>query len=169
MTASYTLDSEENKAVDASDVDKDNHLTEWSNEPSVRDLKQDLEESRSSHQSHVVKVNTWLDNLNITGNAAMKKRAGRSSIVPKLIRKQAEWRYASLSEPFLSTDDLFNTEPVTYEDKKAAIQNGLVLNNQFNTKIQKVKFIDDYVRTAVDKTIRVSPVASSDATKSFNT
>jgi len=30
-------------------------------------------------------------------------------------------------------------------------KNELVLNNQFNTKIQKIKFIDDYIRTAVDE------------------
>lgn len=126
-------------------------VTDWNNEPSIRDLKKDLEEARSAHDAHVIQVNTWLDNLNITGKAAIPKKKNRSSIVPKLIRKQAEWRYASLSEPFLSTDDIFNTAPVTYEDKKAAIQNGLVLNNQLNTKIDKIAFIDEYIRTAVDE------------------
>jgi len=138
--------------------DDDKALTEWENEPTILDLKQDLEDANSAHKSHTGQVKTWLDNLNIEGDAVVPKRTGRSSVVPKLIRKQAEWRYASLSEPFLSTDDIFNTDPVTFEDKKAAIQNGLVLNNQFNTKIQKVKFIDDFVRTAVDEgtvTVRV--------------
>jgi len=149
MAAEYEL---ETSTVEVDDeANKEISFTNWSNEPTIRNLKQDLEDSRSAHTSHVTQVNTWLDNLNITGKAKPKKREGRSSIQPKLIRKQAEWRYASLSEPFLSTDDIFNTAPVTYEDKKAAIQNGLVLNNQFNTKIQKVKFIDDYVRTAVDE------------------
>ncbi|RLA03119.1 MAG: chromosome partitioning protein ParB, partial [Gammaproteobacteria bacterium] len=125
--------------------------TGWANPPTVADLKQDLTESSSDHDSHVIDVDKWLNNLNIEGSAKKKKVKGRSSIQPKLIRKQAEWRYAALSEPFLSTNDLFNTAPVTYEDKKSSIQNGLVLNNQFNTKLQKVKFIDELVRTVVDE------------------
>jgi len=131
--------------------DDDKALTTWENEPTILDLKQDLDDANPAHRAHTSQVQEWLDNLNITGKAVVKTRTGRSEVVPKLIRKQAEWRYASLSEPFLSTDDIFNTDPVTFEDKAAAIQNGLVLNNQFNTKIQKVKFIDDYVRTAVDE------------------
>lgn len=126
-------------------------LTDWNNEPTVADLKQDLIDAKSDTDEHTGKIDVWLDNLNITGKARLPKVKGKSSIVPKLIRKQAEWRYASLSEPFLSTNDIFDVSPVTYEDKKAAIQNTLVLNHQFNTKIDKVKFIDDFVRTAVDE------------------
>ena len=55
-----------------------------------------------------------------------------------------------MSDPFLSTPDIFNVYPVTAGDVKRARQNEIVLNNQFNTKINKVKFIDDYVRDAVD-------------------
>jgi hypothetical protein len=43
------------------------------------------------------------------------------------------------------------TAPVTWEDKKAAEQNGLILNHQFNNQLDKVNFIDEYVRTAVDE------------------
>ena len=126
-------------------------LTDWEKEPSVTDLKQDYEDAKSDRDLHVSNVNTWLENLNVTGKAKPKKVSGKSSVQPKLIRKQAEWRYASLSEPFLSTDDVFNIDPVTFEDKTAAKQNALVLNNQFNTKINKVKFIDNYIRAAVDE------------------
>lgn len=79
-----------------------------------------------------------------------KKESPRSRVQPKLIRKQAEWRYASLSEPFLATEDIFRVNPVTYEDTYAANQNELVLNYQFNTQLNKIKLIDDYVRAAVD-------------------
>lgn len=126
-------------------------FTTWINEPKLKDLKQDYTDAQSAHNKQTGVIDVYLDNLNIEGKARVKKKAGRSNIVPKLIRKQAEWRYASLSEPFLSTDDIFNTAPITFEDKKAAIQNGLVLNHQFNTKIQKIKFIDEYIRTAVDE------------------
>ena len=126
-------------------------LTDWKKEPTVADLKLDLEESRSHHADQVGKIEEWLDNLHGTGKAKVNAGKNNSSIVPKLIRKQAEWRYPALSEPFLSTSKLFNVKPVTWEDKKAAIQNGLVLNSQFNTQLDKVNFIDEYVRTAVDE------------------
>jgi len=131
------------------DLSKPKDLTEWDNPPKLEELKQDYQEAQSAHTSHVLEVDGWLSNLN--GDQQIKAKKGRSRIVPKLIRKQAEWRYASLSEPFLSTDDLFNTAPATFEDKESAIQNGLVLNYQFNCKFDKTKFIDEYIRTAVDE------------------
>lgn len=124
---------------------------EWSTPPTVSDLKEDLISSKSAHDTQVSKVNEWLDNLNITGSAKKKKVKGRSNVQPKLIRKQAEWRYAALSEPFLARPDLFQIDPVTYEDKPSAIQNEHLLNYQFNNKIDKTRFIDEYVRTAVDE------------------
>ena len=131
--------------------DANKPLTDWAKAPSVMDLKQDLADAKPIHDSQITKVNTWLDNLNVTGKAKIATTAGSSSIVPKLIRKQAEWRYAALSEPFLSTDDVFNVRPVTWEDKEAAEQNQLLLNHQLNTVIDKVKFVDEYVRAAVDE------------------
>jgi len=125
--------------------------TDWANPPKLEDLKQDYMDAANHHNNHVTQVNTWLDNLNVTGAAKPKFRKGRSQIVPKLIRKQAEWRYAALSESFLSHENLFTTEPVTFEDRDAAEQNGLVINNQFNTKLDKVAFIDEYVRAGVDE------------------
>ena len=126
-------------------------LTNWKKAPTVSELKQDLQDAKPIHDTQVIKINEWLDNLNVTGKAKMPVVKGSSSIVPKLIRKQAEWRYASLSEPFLSTDDVFNVKPVTFEDRKAAQQNQLVLNHQINNRIDKTKFIDEYVRAAVDE------------------
>lgn len=147
---SYELE-ENTQEISLQQLEGKTSLTDWDNEPGLSDLKNDYEESRSSHISQTNKITTWLDNLNVTGSALITKRDGRSSHVPKLIRKQAEWRYASLSEPFLSTEDIFNVDPITFEDKLAAQQNALVLNNQLNTKIDKVKFIDEYIRTAVDE------------------
>ena len=125
-------------------------LTNWVNEPSIMDLKQNLDDARSDYNTHIANVEIWLDNLNITGAAKIVTPKGRSAVVPKVIRKQAEWRYSSLSEPFLSTPDIFNVNPMTAGDRKRAEQNALILNNQFNTKIDKVNFIDAYIRDAVD-------------------
>lgn len=126
-------------------------LTNWKNAPKLADLKQDYLDARPSFDTQKTQISLWLDNLFVRNKAQVDAPKGNSRIVPKLIRKQAEWRYPALSEPFLSTDDVFNIKPVTWEDRQAAIQNELVLNHQFNTKIDKTSFIDEYVRTAVDE------------------
>jgi hypothetical protein len=146
MPDHYNSDDQQHVNLESNQID-----TGWENPPLLSDLKQNLEDAYNHHSTHVSRVNTWLDNLYITGSAVHTYRKNRSQVTPKLIRKQAEWRYASLSESFLSHEDLFTAEPVTYEDGKAAYQNGLILNNQFNTKIDKVSFIDEYVRAAVNE------------------
>lgn len=126
-------------------------LVDWKNPPKLTELKGDYTEAKNAHDRQVIQISEWLDNLNVRGKAKVNTPDGNSKIVPKLIRKQAEWRYPALSEPFLSTEDLFNVSPVTWEDRDAAKQNQLVLNHQFNTQIDKVTFIDSYVRAAVDE------------------
>ena len=123
-------------------------LVDWNNPPSVRDLKQDLSEAKSNHDLHVNKVNESLTALR--GELKIKVKEGRSKVQPKLVRKQNEWRYSALEEPFLSTDDMFIVNPVTYKDVDAAKQNMLILNKQFRVDIPKVKFINKYIRTAVN-------------------
>lgn len=126
-------------------------LPNWKNVPKLSALKEDLTSATSVHSSQKTKINEWIDQMNVEGTAKINVPKGSSSVQPKLIRKQAEWRYAALSEPFLSTADLFNVKPVTWEDREAAQQNQLLLNYQFNHAIDKQSFIDEYVRTAVDE------------------
>lgn len=125
--------------------------TGWKNPPTLANLKEDYEDAKQEHAVQQAKIDAWLDNLNITGTAKKKKIPGKSNVQPRLIRKQAEWRYPALTEPFLSTEDIFNIYPTTAADVDRAKQNQLVLNNQFNTRINKVKFIDDYARAGVDE------------------
>lgn len=124
-------------------------LTKWKNEPTVDELKQDLTDSETAYSMHNADVQHWLDLMH--PKPFDTKKEARSRIQPMLIRKQAEWRYASLSEPFLSNPNIFRVKPLTFEDTFAASQNELVLNNQFNTKLNKVHFIDDLVRTVVNE------------------
>lgn len=126
-------------------------LTKWAKEPDLATLKSDIELAKPVQKAQIQKIAVWLDNLNVAGTAKKKPRTGRSGVQPRLIRKHAEWRYSSLSEPFLSTDKLFTISPVTWEDKAGAEQNELVVNWQFRTKINVVTFIDELVRTCVDE------------------
>ena len=135
--------------TDQTETDASTLQPDWENPPSLADLKQDHESAQVAHQVHVDEVDAWLRVLD--GDQTINAKRGRSKLVPRLARRQAEWRYAALSEPFLSTDDLFNTSPQTFEDKESAVQNGLLLNYQLNCRMDKVAFIDEYVRTAVDE------------------
>ena len=150
---------------DEIDKPQDSFGTGWTNEPTLADLKADYDNSKSNHDEQSVKITTWLENLNVKSTDTSSSRdltnpfsskgksapKGKSTVKPKLIRKQAEWRYTSLTEPFLSTPDIFNVDPVSFEDAESAKQNQLLLNNQFNTRIDKTAFIDEYVRTCVNE------------------
>jgi hypothetical protein len=128
-------------------------LTDWKIEPSIADLKGDLDYARQENTDQKSNVDGWLNLRNAIGAESGKKTktVGRSSVQPKLIRKHNEWRYPALSEPFLNTERMFNINPRTFEDKTAADQNQLILNWQFDTKLNKVDFIDRYVRKTVDE------------------
>jgi hypothetical protein len=133
------------------DGSQSSKLTTWKNEPTILNLKQDLESAKPSHDAQMVKIREWNNLMKVEGSAKPPKIKGRSSVQPKLIRRQAEWRYSALSEPFLSSDKLFKVSPVTAEDEPAAKQNELVLNWQFRTKLNRIKLIDEYVRTTTDE------------------
>lgn len=127
-----------------------NKLTDWENEPDLNTLKNDLTLARTSHDMQMSKIVHWKNLLEIKGNVKVPKIKGRSSVQPKLVRTQAEWRYSALTEPFLSSDQIFQVLPRTFEDQEAAKQNEILLNYQFDTKLNKVKFIDDVVRSTVN-------------------
>lgn len=141
---------EDNKETSVNS-EKESWMPKWKKIPTLGDMKQNYIDAKPSRDEYVRKINAWMDNFHIRGAAKIKPAKGFSGVQPKLIRKQAEWRYAPLSEPFLSTPDLFTASPVSFEDKEGAMQHQLLLNNQFSTVINRVNFIDEYVRTAVDE------------------
>ena len=125
-------------------------MTDWKSEPDLQLLKNDFEMAKPSHDAQITKIEKWNNLLEVKGDAQPPKTKHRSSVQPKLIRRQAEWRYSALSEPFLSSDKLFKVDPVTFEDEASARQNELLLNYQFRTKIDRVWLIDGLVRATVD-------------------
>lgn len=125
-------------------------LTNWKKEPTLQLMKGDLEAGKQAHDAVMNEIRDWNDLMKVSGKHKPPKVKGRSQVQPKLVRRQAEWRYAPLSEPFLSSSRLFKITPVTWEDEQAARQNELVLNYQFRTQLNKVKLVDDYVHSTVD-------------------
>ena len=123
-------------------------MVDWKNIPTLKDLKDNLTEATPSHNNHVSTVNEYISTLR--GELRAKIMEGRSKVQPKLVRKQGEWRYSALEEPFLSTNDMFKVSPVTHADVESARQNELILNKQFRVDIPKVKLINKLVRTAVN-------------------
>lgn len=125
---------------------------DWENPPKLSELKRDLESAIPAQQKQTRKIDEYLDNLYVRNGAEhTPKKKTQSKIVPKVIRRQAEWRYSSLTEPLLSRKDLFTFSPKTWEDKGSAEQNQLVLNQQWNWDIDKEALIDEYVRTGVNQ------------------
>jgi hypothetical protein len=124
-------------------------LTSWSKEPSLEDLKLDYQNTQSSHNEFIANIDRW-EKLYDAPKIDNGYHKG-SRIVPKLVRKQAEWRCPALSEPFLSTQQLYEVKPMTFEDVSRAKQNALILNMQFNTQLNKVTLVDKVVRAVVKK------------------
>ena len=122
-------------------------LTKWNKEPSIEDLKNDLTQAQNSQSAFVANLNRW-EELYAAPKFGNDKHKG-SRVVPKMVRKQAEWRCPALSEPFLSTPQLYEVKPMTFEDVPRAKQNALILNMQFNTQLNKVDLVDKIVRSVV--------------------
>lgn len=125
-------------------------LTDWKNEPKVEDLMYDYNQAKSFHSAQMNKINEWLKQLNpVTDKNNLKK--GRSGIAPKVIRKLAEWRYASLASSILNERNLFQVQAHHPNHIEASFQHSLILNYQFNTLIDKTRFINSLVRTLVNE------------------
>lgn len=138
------------KSLDISklqETDKKTKLTKWKKEPSLQDLKRDLENTKTSHDEFVGNLDRWVKLYDAPKHGSAKTKGSR--VTPKLIRKQAEWRASALSEPFLSTSNLYDVRALTWEDTKRAKQNALILNMQFNTQLNKVTLVDRIVRSVV--------------------
>ena len=101
-------------------------LTNWAKEPEAALLKQDFDAAKQHHDTQLIKINHWNDLMQVKGKAKPKKVEGRSSVQPKLIRRQAEWRYSALTEPFLGSNKVFSLSPVSFEDGPACRQNELL-------------------------------------------
>ncbi len=121
----------------------------WKNAPTVSKLNKDVTDARPAFDAHVANVQKYLDLRD--GKLKVKIPKGQSITQPKLVRKQNEWRYASLTEALLASKDMYDVTPSTHADTAAARDNAIIINKQFEVDIDRVEFIDKYVRTAVDE------------------
>ena len=137
-----------NGAAKVSDViGEQSKQTKWKHEPSLRDLKEDFEGAKNDRSAFITNLNKW--NELYEAPKFGSDDSNRSRVNIKLIRKQVEWRCPALSEPFLSTNNLYEVKALTFEDVARAKQNSLILNRQFNTQLDKVNLVDKAVRKVV--------------------
>lgn len=125
-------------------------LTNWKNEPKASDLMEDFTKASTYHAAQMTRISEWLKQLHPETDKKRLKN-GRSGIAPKVIRRFVEWRYASLASSILNERNLFNVMAQQPQYINASIQNSMVLNFQFNHLINKVKFVNDLVRTLVNE------------------
>ena len=125
-------------------------LTDWKNEPEFDDLYLDYQAAQDDHGIVINQLEVWEKNMN-GGPVLPAEPKGKSKVRPKLIRKQAEWKYPALEEPFLNTERMFEVNPRTFEDQAGSEQNQTLLNYQWTVKINKVELVGDIVRTDVDE------------------
>lgn len=147
---------ERNEDLEADALVKE--MVDWKNPPTIRNLRADLSAATPTHLNAVEKIDNYLKEFDLDFNEnksrnSKKKKKTKSEFKSRLIRKQAEWRYPALSEPYLSTPDIFKVTPKTFDDVERAEQNELILNHQFNNEFDKVALIDGIVRCLVDEGI----------------
>lgn len=107
-------------------------------------LKKDYESAKTARDVQDIKVKRWRAEYN--GEPYGNEENGKSKLVSRDIKKQDEWQHASIISPFVSTPDIINATPVTFEDLQAAEQNGLLLNTQFTRKFDRYNFISKSVK-----------------------
>lgn len=126
-------------------------MTDWVNEPGINDLQNDVQMTLNQRSYHHGRICMWRDMYHCRGkysgqNGDYDHDTKHSTVQPKLIAQQAEWRIAMLSEPFLSTDDMFDVNPSKKGSIASALQQTTVLNYQWRNQIDRINLVNRLVR-----------------------
>ena len=123
-------------------------LTKWKNEPSFADLNNDKVQASEAQETHRTNLEEY--ELIRDGGKIPDVSPGKSKHRPKVVRKQQEWKYAAVEDPFMNSTKMFQISPRTSEDGESAVQNGILLNYQWSTLIDKQKLVEQVSRLLVD-------------------
>jgi hypothetical protein len=107
-------------------------------------FKADMQAADNLRLEQVAKVEGWRKEYN--GEKYGNEVKGKSELVSRDIKRQDEWQHASVKDPFVSDQDIVKCSPVTFEDRKAAEQNQLVLNYQFARQFPRYRFMTDVLK-----------------------
>ena len=107
-------------------------------------LKTDFQSAKNQRSIIDEAIQRWRREYN--GEPYGNEVDGKSSIVSRDIKKQSEWQHASIIDPFVGMSDIIKADPVTYEDKPAAVQSELILNTQFCRQFDRYNFMTKAVK-----------------------
>lgn len=107
-------------------------------------FKEDLKSADTLRLEAVADRDCWKKQYN--GELYGNEQKGKSKLVSRDIKRQDEWQHASVKDPFVSDQDIIKCNPITAEDKEAAVQNELVLNHQFTRQFNRYKFITNAIK-----------------------
>lgn len=105
----------------------------------LKAFKADFKAAELLRKERDGKIDQWKREYN--GEKYGNEQAGKSQIVSRDIKKQDEWLHPSLLDPFVSTNDIVNVSPVTWEDEASARQSGALLNYQFCRQFDRYNFM----------------------------
>jgi len=123
-------------------------LTKWTNEPKWAELNNDYTEAMADHEDFVSELEEYRELMD--GGKRPKVRTGKSDILPLLIRKNAEWKYSQLEEPYLSTRDFVKLLPRGSTDTARVRQAAALSNYYWSACIDRIVLIGDSVRSLVN-------------------
>ena len=110
----------------------------------LKAFKADMDAADTTRLEMVAKVDSWRSQYN--GEAYGNEEKGKSSLVSRDIKRQDEWQHASVKDPFVSDQDIVKCSPITFEDRKAAEQNQLILNYQFTRQFDRYSFMTNVIK-----------------------
>ena len=123
-------------------------LTSWENEPSWKDLNEDYEKAKISHEMYLTRLKDYRQTL--AGGPPLRVKKGRSTFKPLVVRKNNEWKYSQLEEPYLSTPNIASLRPKGPDDTNKVKQADALINHYWNTAIDRITLIGTIVRQLVD-------------------
>lgn len=107
-------------------------------------LKADYEAARILRTDWDQRIVKWVNEYE--GKPYGNEVNGRSRIVSRDIKKQAEWAIPSIVDPFVSSTSIVKIAPVTAEDALSARQNEILLNTQFCRQFNRYNFMNKATR-----------------------
>lgn len=124
-------------------------LTTWANEPKYSDFEKDYTMASASHEMFLKDLEDYRTTL--AGGKPIKVRKGKSSVRPLLVRKNNEWKYSQLEEPFLSTKDIVKLRPFGPDDAARVRQANVLINHYWAVDINRIALVGEIARCLTDE------------------
>ncbi len=102
-------------------------------------VKEDFEIAKKAKVDIDTKITTWKDLYE--GKPLGNETEGRSKYVSKEAQKAINWWIPNAMKPFMSSNDIVDFIPRTYDDMQKAKSQNTLINYQFNNDFPKYQFL----------------------------